>query len=156
MDTLDEPGLRDTPHTGQGQNPAPGSHDPRAGSAGVGHQCPAPTPDSGPAAQTVIVIQMCLDAAKEVLSSEDRTNRALRLLRPMILARVVTVLGTIVIAASTVIILLRMGYGPSWESLATGLGIAAIGSVGTAAVNARRRRAAQRLPAVVDPPDTSS
>lgn len=156
MDTLDESGLHDTARAGRSQNRASRSHDPGAGSAGVGHQRSAPTPGSGPAVQTVVVMQVCLDAVKEVLSSEDRTNRALRLLLPMICAVVVTVLGAIVIAVCVVIILLVVGSGPSWESLATGLGIAAIGSVGTVVVNARRRRAAHRLSMfVVDPPDTN-
>lgn len=154
MSTVDEPSRHGTAHTGPGRDPTLGSHDPRAGSAGAGHQCPMPGPWRGPDAQTVVVIQVCLDAAKEVLSSDDRTTRMLRLLRPMLWASVVTILGATVIAVSTVITLGAMGFRAWWESLAA-LGIAAIGSLGAAVLHARRRQA-QRLPAVVDPSDTNS
>lgn len=149
LDALDEPRLRDAAH-GSKSGSSTWTHDPsRVGSAGVEHQRLASTPGRGPAAQTAGVMQACLDTAKEVLASDDHTNRALRLLRPMIWASVVVILGAAVITASTLTVLLVMGSGPWWESLATGLGIAAIGSLGTAVVHAYRRQAAQRLPAVV-------
>lgn len=139
MSTVDEPSQHDTAHTGQSQTLAPGSHDPQVGSAGVGYQCSGPTPGRGPAVHTVVVIQACLDAAKEVLSSDDRTNRVLRLLLPVLYASVVIIIGAAMIAAGTLITLIEMESGLWWKSLAA-LSIAAIGSLGTALVRARRRR----------------
>lgn len=156
MGTLDESSLPGTAHTGQNQDFAPRSRDPLADPATASHQSPAPTPVSGPATQTVVVIQVCLDALKEVLASDDHTNRALRLLQPMLWASVVTVLGVTMIAVITALILLVLGAGPWWESLASAIGIAVIGSVGTAVVRARGRRAARRRPAIVDLPAANS
>ena len=85
-----------------------------------------------------------------MLGSDERANRVLRLIRPMLWAGVMTVLG---VTAITVSILLAMGFGPWWESLASVIGIAAIASVGTSVAHACRHRAAQSPPAIVDPTD---
>jgi len=73
-----------------------------------------------------------LRAFERAISSDAHTNRALRLLAPVLAALTVTILGAAIIVVSA---------GAGW-SFATGLGLVGAGGIGAIVATRRRRRSA--------------
>jgi hypothetical protein len=112
---------------------------------GSGPPTPVPMSVTRPPVETLAsppALQVIVAALDRTLGSDARTERALRLLRPILFAGVLTVIGVafIVVAVSTT---------GTWGSLVSGLGLT-VASIGTAIASraiVRRRRRRDRLPA---------
>jgi hypothetical protein len=109
-------------------------------SASASLTCPACETPASTSALRVIVA-----ALERTLGSDARTDRALRLLRPVLFAGVLTVLGVTFIC-------IAVSSTGTWWSLVSGVGLA-VASAGTAIVRraiGRRRRSRNQSPGVDD------
>ena len=135
MSTEEEVGLHSIVHSDRNQDCAPRSRDRGACRAVGGCPLPEQVKPVRPY-RDVDVVEFYLEIIKDVLDSDERTNRVLRLVLSFLGIVAFVILGLAVTATVAVIAM----NSDTWLSVASGLGLTAIGGAGMTSVHRVRKR----------------
>jgi predicted nucleic acid-binding Zn ribbon protein len=137
LGTVDESRTSGATQTSQGYGSLEARH-PRADRTGNYRRHRKPSPSVRESAVLPIdILATCLEIVKELLDSEDRTDRALRLVWPLLL----TLLTVVAIIALVVIAVVdATGLGPWWRWVLASVSVLCAVSVGIKVLRGRRRR----------------
>jgi len=148
LGTVDESGVGAERADGLGPDRAPAirrRRERQAASTGPGPGQLVESTSTDKTAGQPIELSALLRAFEGAISSDEHNTRTLRLLRPVLVALIVIVLGVAVIAGIVII------AGAGW-TLASGLGLAVAAGAGTTVAARRRRPTPIQLPKITHRP----